>query len=539
MASNADVMSIASEWKEELKDLLMDDFDASDIKEELGHGLYGETFVVSMNGVSYLTKKIHVGIFSKDEFRNSFTHDCLLLRQLRHPHLAQFLGVQIEDSLASPPLLISELYPLSLSSCLQKYPEMPPHSKFNILLETAIGVDYLHSLSPPVVHGHLNPNNILLTEGLHVKIADYVRFGLDVSPVPNSPYQAPEEVQGEAGDVFSLGDILLHVALQREPSPLEYKHHRNMVNKNEPVILSEIKRREHFLTEVDDDNVLKGLVLQCLEEEPSERPTPKTLVEELDAIVKEHEPEYHNILEMFVALGQLALMKETVSSHEETVKGKLEEIEALKQQIELLNGLVGTKESAITAIQEEMDGYKQALQSKEGRIKANETTVRAKEALLKAKDREVAAKKQVLVSKEALLKAAHKRIAALEQFVKASRKKGGNPPPFSLPVETRFVNGHGSMPLSPDSGSSGHSQTFPRPYRGSTSPMHNDGFRTLQHTNNKVADPQLAKILARRQKTIDESADSIHENKEDDIEWTSSSRKRSNTSVPAYRGWTS
>ena len=29
MASNADVMSIASEWKEELKDLLMDDFDAS------------------------------------------------------------------------------------------------------------------------------------------------------------------------------------------------------------------------------------------------------------------------------------------------------------------------------------------------------------------------------------------------------------------------------------------------------------------------------------------------------------------------------
>lgn len=520
MASNADVTNIASNWKEQLKDLVLPEFDADDVRETLGSGLYGETSVVVQSGVSYITKKIHTSVFAKDEFRKSFAHDCLQLSQLRHPHVVQFLGVQIEDS---PPTLVSELYPLSLSCCLQKYPEMPAHSKYTVLLETAVGIDYLHGLSPPVVHGHLTPNNVLLTEGLHVKIADCMRFGLDITPASNSPYQAPEEVQGEAGDVFSLGDIMLHVVLLREPSPLQYKHHRNLENKNEPVILLEIKRREHFLSEVDNTNLLKGLVLHCLEEDPAQRPSPKSLVQDLSSIVKDHEPEYHTILEMFVALGQLSLMKDSVSSHEETVKAKEEEIEALKEQMEPLHVDISAKDEALSAVKEEMESYKQALQSKEGRIKAHETGVRAKGALLKAKDRELAAKKQVLASKESLLKSANKRIASLEQHVKSSRKKGGNPPlPIVLP-DIKHVSDHGSQPLSPESTSSnGHfpaSRRPAQPYRGTnTSPIQTDSFK-LQSSNgpkgkNQVADPQLANILARRQKRINDSIDSIHENKD-------------------------
>lgn len=572
MASNADQSNIASKWKEQLKQLIVPDFGdvGSESKEGLGHGLYGEVCVVSApDGVSYLTKKIHVSIFAKDEFRNNFVEDCLLLSRLRHPNVAQFLGVQIGDSsFSSPPVLISQLYPLSLSTCLQKYPEMPSHSKYSILLETTVGVAYLHGLS--IVHGRLTPNNILLTEGLHVKIADCVHFGMNVSPASNAPYQAPEaEQRGAAGDVFSLGDIMLHVTLQREPSPLQYKHHRNLENANEPVILSEIKRREAFLGEIDDGNPLKGVVLRCLEEEPSKRPLPKTLIGELGAIVKEHEPEYKNILEMFVALGQLSLMKESVASHEETIRAKEEEIEALKQQMEPLAGDIGAKEAALAAMKEEMDGYKQALQSKEGRVKAHETGVRAKEALIKAKDREIAAKKQALVSKEALLKSAQKRIAALEQHVKSSRSKKGSTFPVSLPPlhEAGSVSGgggHGQLSPESSSPSSSSSQkqqqsvglrappvpyrgtnSSPQPYRGSyrgppvTSPNHNDSFKLqrsnsteqLQQQGNTAApaDPMLAKILARQQKKINDNIDCIHESKEGEEAFRPVLRKRSKT----------
>ena len=542
MASNADVTSIASKWKEQLTSLLMPEFDTDSVSVSLGGGRYGETSMVMQNGASYLAKKIHISIFSKDEFRNEFVHDCLLLSQLRHPHVAQFLGVHIVDSFTSP-ILISEMYPLSLGTCLQKYPEMPTHSKYTVLLETAVGVDYLHGLSPPVVHGSLSPGNILLTEGLHVKIADCARFGLNISPASNSPYQAPEEGQAEPGDLFSLGDIMLHIALQREPSPLEYKHHRNIENENEPVILTEIKRRESFLSEVEDTHLLKELILSCLDEEPSKRPPVRSVIQELNEIVKGQDPQYSNVLEMFMALGQLSLMKDSVLSHEETVKAKEEEIEALKEQMEPLNADIAAKDDVVMAVKEEMEGYKQALQSKEGRIKAHETGVRAKEALIKAKDREIAAKKQVLATKEALLRSANKRIAVLEQHVKSSRKKGGNPVPVVFPTEPRSqppLSQPLSQPLSPvNSTSPSHGSPRPpvtHPYRGTkASALPNDGSRMPRHSSKQQSeDPDLAKILARRQKKINSNMDCIHEKQPGDSDAKPILRKRSKTvDVPA------
>lgn len=515
MASNADVTNISTQWREQLKSVLLPEFGSREVKEELGSGLYGESSVVILKGTSYRTKKIHISIFSKDEFRANFASDCLAMSALRHPHVVNFLGVQIDDTSFTPPVLVSELHPLNLSTCIQRYPEIPTHSKYSILLETAMGIDYLHHhASPPVIHGHLSPNNILLTEGLHAKISDCMRFGLNISPPSNSPYQAPEETQLPARDVFSLGDLMLLVTLQRDPSPLEYKHHRNPENKNEPVILSEIKRRELFIAEVEDSHQLKELMVRCLDEEPSNRPSTAELIGELGKMVQELEPEYTNILEMFVALGQLSLMKDSVASLEQTVHAKEEEIEALKQQMEPLREEIEAKEEALLAQKQEVEGYKQALQSKEGRIKAHETGVRAKEALIKAKDREIAAKKQVISTKEALLKSANKRIGVLEQHVKASRKKSCAPPPPPLLSPTERTN-----PSSPESvtdyrADSGLKPTYP--YRGTTSPLHshNDGFKLQRSSSlrqsSSPADPQLAKILARQQQKITE-LDCIHE----------------------------
>ena len=537
MASNADVTNICSKWKEQLESLIIPEFEADDVKrDELGSGLYGETSVVSQNGVGYSVKKILGGIYSKDEFRANFADDCLVLSRLRHPHVAQFLGVQIGDAF-TPPVIVSELYPLSLSTCLQRYPEIPSHSKYSILLESTVGVEYLHQISPPVIHGHLTPNNILLTEGLHVKITDCVRFGLNISPPTNTPYQAPEETLVKASDVFSLGDIMLQFALQKEPSPLEYKHHRNPENKNEPFILTELKRRERFLLEVEDNHKLKDLILRCLEEEPSKRPTTRELNQELDKIAQEYKPEYSNILEMFMALGQLSLMKDSVSSLEETVKAKEEEIEALKEQMEPLKEDLEAKEDTVTCMKEEIEGYKQALQSKEGRVKSHESGVRAKDALLKAKERELAAKKQVIAAKEAHLKSANKRILVLEQHIKAGKKGSSTlsycAPPTPTPPEPktpeRNHSNERSQQSSPESTSGRTSREGGlkpggfQPYRGITSPMLQTGtpmhadtmYRSatmkIASTSGGEADPQLAKILARRNQKIATDKDSIHE----------------------------
>ena len=34
--------------------------------------------------------------------------------------------------------------------------------KINIVYEVALGLKYLHSQNPPIIHGHLHPNNMLV-----------------------------------------------------------------------------------------------------------------------------------------------------------------------------------------------------------------------------------------------------------------------------------------------------------------------------------------------------------------------------------------
>ena len=503
MASTADSTHVIQQWKEDLKEIVFPELDRKSVKEEyLGSGLYGDTSIFRHNGVTYTAKKIHSRVFSTEDFRNKFSVGCLQLSTLRHPHVAQFLGVQITDSFA--PILITEFYPLNFTICFQRYPDIPNYSRNLILLEVSLGLQYLHQLPIPVVHGHLCPNNILLTECLHVKISDSIRFDHTSTP-SNAPYQPPEEGQVIAGDIFCLGDIILHIILQKEISPLEYKHHRNPENANEPVILKEIERRQKFLDEVEETHQLKTLVLRCLEEEPEERPITNKVSEQLRTYAEQNKPEYRNVLDMFIALGQLSLMKDTVSGLNDTVVAKDIEIEALKIQMEPHQLELQAKDEVITAQKKEVEGYKQVLQSKEGKIKAQETAVRAKEALIKAKDREIAAKKQILVAKEFLLNSTNKRVQVLEKHVKASRQNSGTQPLLpDAPREYKRRDSN-SMMLSPNAiggqkGSKGPA-TLPRNSNGASI---GDSF-TLPRTKSisNQTDPKLAKILARQHQKVD------------------------------------
>jgi len=506
MASTADSTSIIQQWKDNLEELVFPDFDPKLVKEEhLGSGFYGDTCSFLFNGVSYSAKKIYISVFSKDDFRQKFVSGCLQLSKLRHPHVSHFLGVHIVDAF-TPPILFSELYPMSLRTCFQRYPEIPNFSKYQIMSEVSLGLDYLHHLPEPVVHGHLSPNNILLTEGLHVKLADAINFGIEISNPSNSPFQPPEESPMEAGDIFCLGDIILHILLQKEVSPLEYKHHRNPENANEPVILTEVKRRESFLNEVDDGHPLKELLLSCLNEDPEARPAIRSIADKLEMQLKEQKPEYENILDMFMALGQLALMKEKVDVMTSTMEAKEDEIEAIKQQMEPLKLEVQSKEEVVASLREEMEGYKIALKSKDGRVKAHETGLRAKDALIKAKDREIVAKKQVIGSKESLLKSASKRIEFLEKQVKSSRK-GAPTSLASIAAEPRYrPEGNNSVQSSPDSTKSDGSMKPSKRWSGSFTTEGGAFVRPNSSFNkaNNQTDPKLAKILARQHKRLDE-----------------------------------
>nr|XP_056720128.1 receptor-interacting serine/threonine-protein kinase 3-like [Euleptes europaea] len=61
----------------------------------------------------------------------------------------------------------------SLSTLRDQVPSVPWALRLRILHQVALGMNFLHSLSPPLLHLDLKPSNVLLDGELHVRVADF------------------------------------------------------------------------------------------------------------------------------------------------------------------------------------------------------------------------------------------------------------------------------------------------------------------------------------------------------------------------------
>ena len=60
------------------------------------------------------------------------------------------------------PVMVMEKMQHSLRDLVENYSNIPLNVKLSILDEVCLGLRYLHSRNPPIVHRDLTPNNILL-----------------------------------------------------------------------------------------------------------------------------------------------------------------------------------------------------------------------------------------------------------------------------------------------------------------------------------------------------------------------------------------
>ena len=61
------------------------------------------------------------------------------------------------------PILIMECLPMSLINYLEQNKIIPNHIKNSILLDVSLGLLYLHTQTPHIIHCDLTANNVLLT----------------------------------------------------------------------------------------------------------------------------------------------------------------------------------------------------------------------------------------------------------------------------------------------------------------------------------------------------------------------------------------
>ena len=250
---------------------------------KLGHGSYATVVELKYMGLKCAGKIIHQTLIEQGDggyIIRKFEEECQILSRVRHPNIVQFLGVYFKEK-EKVPMLVMEFLPMNLTSCIEKHGILPEERSYSILHDVALGLCYLHSQSPPIIHRDLSSNNVLLTHNMDAKISDLgVATMLNLSPLQvslmkdtpgNLAYMPPQVMVANpkydtSVDVFSFGILMIHTLSGQWPEPGP-----QMKNGGKIIPSTEAERRKDFLQIIGSEHPLMELILKCIDNDPKQR----------------------------------------------------------------------------------------------------------------------------------------------------------------------------------------------------------------------------------------------------------------------------
>ena len=286
----------------------------------LGRGSYATVLELEYMGLKCAGKKIYqLSLRRRDasDIIRRFENECHLLSRVRHPNIVQFLGVCFQEGVQAP-ILVMEFLPTNLTSCIKKYCILPKEISYSILYEVSLGLFYLHSQIPPIIHRDLTSNNVLLTHNMTAKISDLGMAGIiDLNPVQVScmtptlgtlAFMPPEVIVANPKyntsiDVFSLGVLMIHVFSGKWPEPQLGQIHAKP--DGELIAVTEAERRGVFLRAIGDDHPLIDLIRNCIDNYPPLRPPSSEIRERLAEMVLRFPASFANKVEVLRKIEEL------------------------------------------------------------------------------------------------------------------------------------------------------------------------------------------------------------------------------------------
>ena len=294
---------------------------------KLGHGSYATVLELEYIGLKCAGKKIHEQLLEQGDASYTvrrFKEECRLLSQVRHPNIVQFLGIHFQQGVRVP-ILVMEFLPITLASCIEQHGILPNEISYSILHDVALGLFYLHSQVPPIIHRDLSSNNVLLTPNMTAKISDLgVARILNLTPLqvsrmtqtPGTPAYMPPEVMvanpkyDTSIDEFSYGILMIHMFSGMWPEP-QIGQIRTEQGKLIPV--SEAERREVFLCVIGNGHPLMDLIHRCINNDPQLRPHVNEIVFQVSEIATQFPTSFASRLEMLRHIEAVVSEKKTLT----------------------------------------------------------------------------------------------------------------------------------------------------------------------------------------------------------------------------------
>ncbi|XP_060961235.1 serine/threonine-protein kinase CTR1 isoform X2 [Cannabis sativa] len=158
--------SLAMDWLEI-------SWDELHIKERVGAGSFGTVHRAEWHGSDVAVKVLTVQDFHDDQLKE-FLREVAIMKRVRHPNVVLFMGAVTKRPHLS---IVTEYLPRGSLFRLIHRPAsgeiMDQRRRLRMALDVAKGINYLHCLSPPVVHWDLKSPNLLVDKNWTVKVCDF------------------------------------------------------------------------------------------------------------------------------------------------------------------------------------------------------------------------------------------------------------------------------------------------------------------------------------------------------------------------------
>ncbi|CAL9694101.1 unnamed protein product [Knipowitschia caucasica] len=280
----------------------------------VGSGGFGKVYRVRHKR---LCCEVAIKLLHCDDDGSLLLREMDLMRQSNSPHVIQVLGVFRGVPPAGQSVRLGLVMEFMERGCLATLQEQlggaPPWALvFRLAHHVALGINFLHSLKPPLLHLDLKPSNVLLDGSLKAKLTD---FGLakvyvstrgsgdDAAEEGTLKYLPPEAFQlnykpSQSSDIYSLGILLWSIVSWRQPFPHALS---SIVRLRIP--LGDRPSLEQILKlEVSGLSALTDLMQKCWSPRPTERPDSQAcslLTEELFSL---HRHQVHSAVHMVLQI---------------------------------------------------------------------------------------------------------------------------------------------------------------------------------------------------------------------------------------------
>ena len=278
---------------------IMDDMATSDSFEDkvvVGKGSYGTVYKASYRGHVVAVKEIEIEFNPPTARQNDssqaalreFKQELGVWCKLMHPNVVQFYGYTTEPIVCIVQEFIvgGTLYDLLMGD-----KPMDGQLRLQFASNVAQGMEYLHGLSPPILHRDLKSLNLLVAEMHGERVIKLTDFGLarskqtvmgetaKMTQVGTPYWTAPEifddAVYNESADVYSFAMVLYEIWARKLPwqglQPVQ-------------VALKVVNERDRPPIPADMEQGVNQLMGDCWVHEPELRPTFTDIVERCEQL---------------------------------------------------------------------------------------------------------------------------------------------------------------------------------------------------------------------------------------------------------------